>query len=115
MSYNRGDVVLVWFPHSDLETFSKRPAVVVQADNLETGIAQWVIAMVTTNLARRDHPSRVFVPISSPAGVSSGLVSDSVIMTDNVATVLQKAIDRALGKLPDMSEVDAALRCTFGL
>ncbi|MFB2894590.1 type II toxin-antitoxin system PemK/MazF family toxin [Aerosakkonemataceae cyanobacterium BLCC-F50] len=34
MSYNRGDVVLVLFPNSDLRTAKRRPALVVQADNL---------------------------------------------------------------------------------
>lgn len=35
----RGDVVLVLYPNSDLRTAKKRPALVVQADNLETGLA----------------------------------------------------------------------------
>jgi mRNA interferase MazF len=60
-NFSRGDIVLVWFPNSDLQTFKRRPALVVQADQLETGIPQAVLAMVTSNLARRGHPSRVFV------------------------------------------------------
>lgn len=36
MTYNRGDVVLVLFPNSDLRTAKRRPALVVQADNLGT-------------------------------------------------------------------------------
>ena len=38
----RGDVILVWFPNSDLKTFKRRPALVVQADNLQTGLPQVV-------------------------------------------------------------------------
>jgi len=115
MSYKRGEVVLVWFPHSDMQTFSRRPALVVQVDNLGTGIPQVVIAMITTNLKRLGHPSRVFVPLSSPAGAAAGLVADSVVMTDNLMTVLEKAIDSVIGALPDMTTVDAALRHTLGL
>jgi len=115
MSYKRGEVVLVWFPHSDMRTFSRRPALVVQADHLGTGIPQMVIAMITTNLRRLGHPSRVFVPLSSPAGAASGLAADSVIMTDNLTTVLEKAIDIVIGALPDLTAVDAALRHTLGL
>jgi mRNA interferase MazF len=37
-SYKQGDVVLVLFPNSDLITAKIRPAVVVQADNLQTGL-----------------------------------------------------------------------------
>lgn len=115
MSYKRGEVVLVWFPHSDMQTFSRRPALVVQADHLGTGISQLIVAMITTNLKRLGHPSRVFVPLSSSAGAASGLVADSVIMTDNLTTVLEKAIDSAIGALPDMTAVDTALRHTLGL
>jgi mRNA-degrading endonuclease toxin of MazEF toxin-antitoxin module len=38
MPYNRGDVVLVLFPESNLRTAKRRPALVVQADNLATGL-----------------------------------------------------------------------------
>jgi mRNA interferase MazF len=115
MTTKRGDVVLVWFPQSDQRTFQTRPALVVQADNLGTGILQVVLAMITTNLARLGHPSRVAVPRSSPAGAASGLVADSIIMTDNLATVREDLIHRVIGSLPDMSAVDAALRHTLGL
>ena len=69
----RGDVVLVWFPNSDLVTFKRRPALVVGADNLDTGLPQVLVSMITSNLARRDHPSRVFVPFNSPEAKEAGL------------------------------------------
>ena len=115
MTCKRGDVVIVPFPHSNQRSIQPRPALVLQADNLGTGLPQVVIAMITTNLQRRGHASRVFIAKSSPAGAASGLVSDSVIMTDNLTTVLEKAISAVIGHLPDMTEVDAALRHTLGL
>jgi hypothetical protein len=36
-------------------------------------------------------------------------------MTDNIATILDTAIHRALGTWTDMAAVDAALRHTLGL
>lgn len=111
----RGDVVLVLFPNSDLVTFKQRPALVVQADNLGTGLPQVVVAMITSNPARRGHPSRVFIPLNSPPAKGSGLLTDSVIMTDNLATALDKAIVRKLGQLTDLKPVDAALRATLCL
>jgi mRNA interferase MazF len=111
----RGDVVLVLFPNSDLVTFKKRPALVVQADNLNTGLAQVVIAMITSNLARRGHTSRVFIPLNSPQAKGSGLLTDSVIMTDNLATTLDKALAQKIGELADLTAVDAALLTTLGL
>ncbi len=111
----RGDVVLVWFPNSDMATFKKRPALVVQADDLETGIPQVVLAMITSNLDRRDHPSRVFIALHSKEAVDAGLRTDSVIMTDNLATVLDRAIAGKLGHLYDLSGIRRALRVTLGL
>jgi mRNA interferase MazF len=38
-NYKRGDVVLVVFPHSDLQTAKLRPALIIQADGLDTGLS----------------------------------------------------------------------------
>ena len=111
----RGDVVLVWFPNSDLVSFKRRPAIIVEADNLNTGLSQVVVSMITSNLARRPHPSRVFIPLNSSEAKEAGLLTDSVIMTDNLATVLNKAIAGKLGRLKNTTEVDAALRRTLAL
>jgi mRNA interferase MazF len=115
MTTKRGDVVLVQFPRSDLHGWDRRPALVVQADGLATALPQVVLAMITTNLSRAGHPSRVLVLLSSPAGVASGLLADSVIMTDNLATVLEKAVHSVIGTIPDMKDVDIALRHTLAL
>lgn len=49
----RADVVLVLFPNSDLVTFQRRPALIVQANNLDTGLTQIVIAMKPVDAALR--------------------------------------------------------------
>jgi mRNA interferase MazF len=111
----RGDVVLVWFPNSDLKTFKRRPALVVQADGLNTGLLQVVAAMITSNLARRGHASRIFVFFQSAVAQGAGLRTDSVIMTDNLATALHQAIAEKLGHLADLTDIDRALRTTLSL
>lgn len=63
---------------------------------------------------RANHASRVTISARTPDGARSGLLSDSVIMTDNLATVLLAAIDRKIGSLP-MQDIDVALRHTLGL
>ena len=115
MKTRHGDVVLVLFPNSDLRTAKRRPALILQRDNLGSGLAQTIIAMISSNPARAGHPSRVSVPLASPMGKSSGLRLDSVVMTDNVATVLESEIDSVLGRLPDMRAVDASLKHTLAL
>ena len=89
--YKRGNIVLVLFPKSDLRTAKPRPALVIQANDLKTGLPQVIVAMITSKMFRANHPSRVIVGVSTPEG-----------------------IDRVIGNLP-MTEVDKALRHTLSL
>jgi len=110
----RGDIVLVLFPHSDLRTAKPRPALIVQADDLKTGLPQVIVAMITSKTFRANHPSRILVKIDLAAGRKSGLLSDSVVVMDNLATIADVAVDRVIGSLP-MKEIDKALKHTLGL
>jgi mRNA interferase MazF len=113
-SYKRGGIVLVLFPNTDLRTAKTRPAIVVQADDVITELQQVVVAMITSNTKRVGYPSRVEIRLKSEAGNRSGLLTDSVVMTDNLATITVAAIDRVIGTYL-MSNVDSALRHTLGL
>jgi mRNA interferase MazF len=117
MQTKRGDVVRVLFPHSNLQTAKRRPALVVQANQLQTGIAQTIVAMISSNLARAGHPSRVTVQANSSEGRKAGLRLDSVILTDNLATIRETEIDSVLGTMPQptMAAIDNALRHTLSL
>ncbi len=110
----RGDVVLVLFPNSDLRTAKSRPALVVQADELATGLSQRIVAMIPSRMFRANHSSRITVLLNTPEGRQSGLLNNSVVMTDNLATVLNSAIGEVIGNLP-MPEVDGGLRNTLRL
>lgn len=112
--HKRGDVVLVPFPNSNLQTAKVRPALIVQADNLKSGLPQLVIAMISSNLARGKHPGRVVILTSTLEARHSGLLTDSVVMTDNLATINLALVLRAVGTLR-MARVDVALRHTLGL
>ena len=79
-SYKRGDVVLLLFPNSDLQTAKTRPVLVIQADNLDSGLPQVIVCMITSRMFRGRHPSRVAVQLSTPEGGQSGLLSDSVVI-----------------------------------
>lgn len=108
---------LFWcfFPNSDLRTAKRRPALVIQRNSLDSGLAQTIIAMISSNLARNGHPSRIFVGVNSVAGRTAGLRLDSVIIADNLATVLDSEIDSVLGNFLEMKTVDAALKHTLAL
>ncbi|MEH2170498.1 MAG: type II toxin-antitoxin system PemK/MazF family toxin [Nostoc sp.] len=113
-TFKRGDVVLVLFPNSNLTTAKTRPALIVQADNLQTGLPQVIVAMITSQMFRAGHPSRVTILLSSPQGQQSGLLADSVVMADNLATITLSTIYQVIGSLPT-ANIDRALRDTLGL
>ena len=95
-------------------TAKLRPGLIVQADDLQTNLPQLVVAMITSNMSRADHPSRVTILVSTPEGQRSGLIMDSVVMTDNLATVVESTIERVIGWMP-IEKVNAALRHTLNL
>ena len=115
MNLRRGDFALVYFPHSDLRTVKLRPVLVVQADDLATGLPQIIVAMVSSNMTRAGHASRVAVLVKDPDASETGLRSDSLIMTDNLATIELELIERRIGRMPQMEMIDLALSKTLGL
>ncbi|BAW79626.1 transcriptional modulator of MazE/toxin MazF [Candidatus Nitrosoglobus terrae] len=114
MTCKRGDVILVRFPHSDLKTYKKRPALVVQADGLATDLPQKIIALITSNI-KRVGATRVHFQQQSQEVQTMGLCKYSVVVTDNLATVLDREIDKIIGYCPVMPVVDEALKQTLGL
>lgn len=113
-NFKRGDVVLVLFPNSNLTTAKTRPALIVQADYLQTGLSQVIVAMITSQMSRAGHSSWVSILLSTIEGQQSGLLTDSVIMTDNLATITLSAVYRVIGSL-QTANVDQALRYTLKL
>jgi mRNA interferase MazF len=95
MNYRRGDVV--------------------QADLLGADLPQTIVAMITSNMARARHASRVIARVGSEGAKGSGLLMDSVIMTDNRATIHYSEIDRIIGSFAGLTEIDEALRTTLAL
>ena len=114
MPYSRGDVVLVLYPHADMRTAKRRPALVVQSERVVTGLPQRIVALITSNL-ERTGPTRVQVDKDSPEGRAMGLLTDSVIVTDNLATILEREIDRRIGSCPLMPAVDQGMRLILDL
>lgn len=106
--------MLVLYPHADLRTAKRRPALVVQSNDVATGLPQRIVAMITSNVGRTG-PTRVHVRRESPEGTVMGVLTDSAIVADNLATVLDREIDKRIGLCPIMPAVDQALRTVLGL
>jgi mRNA-degrading endonuclease toxin of MazEF toxin-antitoxin module len=65
---NRGDVILVRFPHPSGLRGKRRPAVVVQSDAYAGAVRTIVAAEVTKNLAMVGDPACLYVDITTPVG-----------------------------------------------
>ncbi len=61
---NRGDVVLVRFPHPSGVRGKKRPAVIVQADTYAGKVSTVVVAEVTKNLTMANDPACLFIDVN---------------------------------------------------
>jgi mRNA interferase MazF len=113
--YRRGDIVLVYIPFADLQHVKKRPALVVQDDHASSDPRRLVVAQITSQSSHAHQPTCVTVSLSSPLATGTGLLKDSVIVTDFLATIETDLIYRTLGRLSDLRPVDQALKLALGL
>jgi mRNA interferase MazF len=95
-------------------SYKRRPALIVQDETVTTGLSQRVVIQITSNLDRTGD-TRVLVRKDSPDGKAMGILSDSVIVADHLATVLPREIDKVIGRCTCMPEVEIALRRLLGL
>lgn len=111
----RGSIILVPFPNSDLLSAKVRPAIAIQSDTIDSELPQMVIAMISSNIRRSGRKSRFLIRFESEIGRASGILLDSVVMTDNLATVLTSRVIKVIGCLESMQEIDECLRHSLDL
>jgi mRNA-degrading endonuclease toxin of MazEF toxin-antitoxin module len=102
---NRGDVILVRFPHPSGVRGKKRPAVIVQSDTYAGKVNTLVVAEVTKNLAMANDPACLFIDPRTPEGRATGLIRDSVVSCLVLVTVYADTVAKVLGTLsPPMKQ-----------
>ena len=111
---NRGDVVQVDWPYSDLTGSKSRPAVVVQADFLNGLIDDTVLVQITSTRHGLPGTEVILDPASEPA---SGLTRVCVANCTTYLTIDQALIQRTVGYLSDaaMRQIAACLRQVLDL
>lgn len=117
MKYQRGDVILAWYPIASGTGTSRRPCVVVQNDEDNRKLGNTVVAQITTNLARVGDKSHVFIEATSADGQQTGLLHDSVISCNNLATLSETRIEHRIGALAPttLQELNNALKAALQL
>ena len=96
---NRGDAILVRFPHPSGLRGKKRPAVIVQSDAYSGVVSTLVVAEVTRNLLMAHDPACMFIDVNSPEGKATGLARDSVVSCLVLVTVYMDTVAKVLGTL----------------
>jgi len=90
----RGKIVVVPFPFTDLSSIKRRPALVLHETKYDI-----VVAYISSIMPSSISPEDVLIPKTRPSFVGTGLLSDSVIMLDKLATVEKSLIVRILGEV----------------
>jgi mRNA-degrading endonuclease toxin of MazEF toxin-antitoxin module len=112
---NRGDVILVRFPHPSGLRGKKRPAVVVQSDAYAGTVNTLVVTKVTKNLTMAGDPACLFIDTSTPEGKATGLVRDSVVSCLVLMTIYADTVAQVMGALsPTLKQkLDACLKAAL--
>ena len=117
MNIRRGDVVLVLYPFASGHGASRRPALIVQNNRDNRRLDNTIIAQITTNMLHVNDPTHLLIPWGTPEGQQAGLLHDSVVSCNNLATVHEERLYRVIGRLPDavLSRIDECLKAALGL
>ncbi len=114
MSVRRGEVVRVDWPYSDRTGSKVRPALVVQADMLNSKIADTILALIS-----RTHRAVGMTEMMIDPAVESGcgLRYPSVVSCNNLLTIDQALIVQAIGCVSPtlMQQMDDRLKTALGL
>jgi mRNA interferase MazF len=106
-TYKFGDIVLVGFPHTDLQGVSKRPAIVLH----DSGDQDVLVARVTTQEYRNEGDYNI------RDWSKCGLLGESYIRLGKQATIEKRFIIRKLGTLEakDIEVLKSILKRMFHL
>ncbi len=106
-AYSFGDIVLIGFPHTDLQGVSKRPALALY----DSGDQDILVARITTQEYVTDADYKI------ADWQNSGLLAVSFIRLGKQATIEKKHIIRKLGSLaePETVNVKSVLKRIYRL
>ena len=102
-----GDIVEAKFPHTDLESFTVRPAIVVAYVEMN----DWILCQVTSARQRRSGDVRI---VQSDMQLGR-LAVESWARPNRLHALNESVINRTFGRLTDakLAEILAAVRSLF--
>lgn len=97
MSFNRGDVVLVPFPFTDLTTQKQRPALVISSNDFNSYSLDVILLGITSQIPKDVAQSDYY--LTSDEQQRAGLPKPSIVKAAKVVTLSQNLIRKAIGRL----------------
>lgn len=112
MAYQRGDVVLIPFPFSDLSATKTRPAIVVSGSLFQEVRSELLLAYVSSQVSKA-HPQ---IDVILEDWAACGLLKPSFVRP-KIAAIEPGLVVHHAGHLSDedMAAVDAVLRLALNL
>lgn len=117
MVLQRGDIVLVPFPFTDLTRPKVRPAVVVSPSSFNRTSPDVMLAAISSRIPPTPADTELIILQGSADFRITGLRVSSVIRTTKLITMQQTLISATLGRLgnPLIDELDIRLARAVGL
>ena len=92
-SYRPGDIVLVRFPFTNLESEKKRPALVISETSYSTNLKLYLMAMITSQIEAPEISGDLLIH----EWQKSGLLYPSRLRLAKMATIEDSLIDKKMG------------------
>ena len=89
--YNRGDIVLIPVPFSDLSSSKKRPVLIISNDNYNSSGSDIIVVAITSNLGQSG------IPLLSSDMVNGVLPKPSVIRCDKIYSLDKTIVIKGIG------------------
>lgn len=111
----RGTIVLTRFPFTDLSSNKRRPALVVSPDNKSS--ADVIVAFITSVVPDHFSETDLLIDTKHQDFKKSGLLKNSLIKLDKLATLNKTIFSGELGSVSDATllVVNKKLKSALGL
>ena len=96
---NRGDIVLVPFPFTDLTSTKVRPAVVISSDSINRKSGDIIVAFISSVAPPQIETADFLITNSESDFKSTGLKTDSVFKMAKIATLSRSLMLRKIGEV----------------
>jgi mRNA interferase MazF len=112
---NRGDIVLITFPFSDLSSTKVRPVLVLSPE--DPNQQDFIVALITSNIIRPLLNTDYLLLISDSDFTGTGLKIDSVFRMSKVHNLNKSLAKKLLGKISNelMQKLEQKLLTALGL